>query len=238
MRMFVRAKIAGFFILILASSSAGPALAEGKIGVAAAVQNQVFGNSQPLSNGSSVFANERIHTGDASTAQLLFLDQTNLAVGPKSEVVLDRFVYDPNRGKGNVVVQTGRGVFRFVSGSQDPTSYQIKTPAATIGIRGTMFTVINGAGFNAIVDFYGTLVVHILATGQDVVVQAGWTLLIYPNGKYELFQSVDTLQAWLQYIDPVLINEFQQLFTSLTLLNALGNPFTPPVKPHCQYECG
>src|ERR1700719_2202161 len=213
MRSLSRTKIAGFCILVLASS-AGPAFAEGKIGVAAAVQNQVFGNSQPLSNGSGIFANERIRTGEASTAQLQFVDQTNLSVGPKSEVVLDRFVYDPNSGKGNVVVQTGRGVFRWVSGSQDPTSYQIKTPAATIGIRGTMFTVINGAGFNAIVDFYGTLVVHILATGQDVVVQAGWTLLIYPNGQYELFQSVDTLQAWLQYIDPVLINEFQQLFTS------------------------
>lgn len=238
MRIWGWAKSACFGLGTILALQASPAFAEGKIGVAAAVQNQVFGNAQPLSNGSSVFANERIRTGDASTAQLLFLDQTNLAVGPKSEVVLDRFVYDPNRGKGNVVVQTGRGVFRFVSGSQDPTSYQIKTPAATIGIRGTMFTVINGAGFNAIVDFYGTLVVHILATGQDVVVQAGWTLLIYPNGQYELFQSVDTLQAWLQYIDPVLINEFQQLFTSLTLLNALGNPFTPPVKPHCQYECG
>jgi ferric-dicitrate binding protein FerR (iron transport regulator) len=227
MRMSGRAKIAGLFILALACSSAGSALAEGKIGVATAVQNQVFGNAQPLSNGSNIFANERISTGDAGMAQLQFIDQTNLAVGPKSEVVLDRFVYNPN-GKGNVVLRTGRGVFRFVSGSQDPSSYQIKTPVATIGVRGTMFNVLNGGNFYAIVDLYGTLIVHILATGQDVVVQPGWTLLIYPNGKYELFQSVDTMQAWLQYIDPVLINEFQQLFTGMTLLNALGNTFTPP----------
>src|ERR1051326_8803967 len=98
MRMSGRAKIAGFLVLGLAFLSAGLATAQqGKIGVAAAVQNQVFGNSQPLSTGSSVFANERIRTGDASTAQLQFVDETNLAVGPKSEVVLDRFVYDPNR---------------------------------------------------------------------------------------------------------------------------------------------
>src|ERR1700681_2759864 len=122
MRMSSWAKIAGYFILAFAFSSAGPALAEGKIGVAATVQNQVFGNSQPLSTGSSIFVNERIRTGEASTTQLQFVDQTNLSVGPKSEVVLDRFVYDPNRGKGSVVVQTGRGAFRWVSGSQDPTS--------------------------------------------------------------------------------------------------------------------
>jgi ferric-dicitrate binding protein FerR (iron transport regulator) len=235
MRVLGSAQIAGF-ILVFAFASASPVLAEGKIGVAAAVQNQVFGNSQPLSNGSGIFANEHIRTGDSGTAQLQFVDQTNLAVGPKSEVVLDRFVYNPN-GKGNVVLQTGRGVFRFVSGSQNPSSYQVKTPEATIGVRGTMFTVLNGAGINAIIDFYGTLFVHILATGQDVVVNAGWTLLIYPNGQYELFQSVDTMQAWLQYIDPVLINEFQQLFTGLTLLNALGNTFTPAPPHNCGSDC-
>jgi ferric-dicitrate binding protein FerR (iron transport regulator) len=214
-------------ILVLQAS---PAFAEGKIGVAAAVQNQVFGNAQPLSTGSSVFANERIRTGEASTAQLQFIDETNLAVGPKSEVVLDRFVYDPNRRKGSVVVQTGRGVFRFVSGSQDPTSYQIKTPVATIGVRGTVFQLINGSGFSAIVQVEGNTIITVLATGQNVVLNPGWTILIYNNGRFEQFQSGDTIQTSVQYIDPVLINEFQELLTRLTFLNALGNKFTPPAR--------
>ena len=54
MRMPSWVKAAGFFVMA-ALLPAGAALAEGKIGVAAAVQNQVFGNSQPLSNGSGVF---------------------------------------------------------------------------------------------------------------------------------------------------------------------------------------
>jgi ferric-dicitrate binding protein FerR (iron transport regulator) len=227
MRMLGWAKIAALFILALALS-AGPAITQqGKIGVAAAVKNQVFGNAQPLSNGSGVFANERIHTGDASTAQLQFLDETNLSVGPKSEVVLDRFVYDPNRRKGSVVVQTGRGVFRFVSGSQDPTSYQIKTPVANIGVRGTVFQLVNGSGFSAIVQVEGNTIIKILATGQNIVLNPGWTILIYSNGKFEQFQSGVTMQTSVQYIDPVLINEFQELLTRLTFLNAGGNKFTP-----------
>ena len=225
MRISSWAKIGGFLLVF---SSAGPALAEGKIGVAATVQNQVFGNSQPLTTGSGIFANERIRTGDASAAQLQFIDQTNLSVGPKSEVVLDRFVYNSDHGKGSVVIETGKGVFRFVSGSQDPTSYQIKTPVATIGVRGTMFTQINGS-FSATIGTSGILFVHINATGVNIVVNPGWTLIIYPNGQTEMFQSVDTLQTWLQHIDPVLVNEFQQLFQNLTFLNALGNTF----KPHC-----
>src|ERR1700682_5244775 len=177
MRMLGRAKIAGYFISALAFLSAGLALApQGKNGVAPTVQNQVFGNSQPLSTGSGIFANERIRTGEASTAQLQFVDQTNLSVGPKSEVVLDRFVYDPNGGKGNVVVQTGRGVFRWVSGSQDPTSYQIRTPVATIGVRRTVFNLANGFHVSIIALTSGQISVTNNVTGQIIILNPGWTI--------------------------------------------------------------
>jgi hypothetical protein len=115
----------------------------GKIGVASAVSNRVEsvvgGGARPLSVGGDVFARQMVRTGEASAAQLLFLDETSLSIGPSSEVTLDRFVYDPNRGSGNVVLNATRGAFRFVSGSQQPSSYQIRTPVATIGVRGTIF---------------------------------------------------------------------------------------------------
>jgi hypothetical protein len=64
-------------------------LADSKIGVAAAAKNQVQGilggSSRPLSAGSELFSNETVRTGEASQAQLLFLDQTNLSVGARSE---------------------------------------------------------------------------------------------------------------------------------------------------------
>src|SRR5215475_3239435 len=96
--------------------------------------------SGTLSVGSELFSNETVRTGEASQAQLLFLDQTNLSVGARSEVKLDRFVYNPDRKTGNVVIEASRGAFRFVSGSQNPRSYTIKTPFATIGVRGTIFS--------------------------------------------------------------------------------------------------
>ena len=115
----------------------------GKIGVASAVSNRVEsvvgGGTRALSVGGDVFARQMVRTGEASAAQLLFLDETSLSIGPSSEVTLDRFVYDPNRGSGNVVLNATRGAFRFVSGSQQPSSYQIRTPVATIGVRGTIF---------------------------------------------------------------------------------------------------
>ncbi len=67
-----------------------PDVLAAKVGVAAAVKNRVQGGSggslRPLSVGSDLNTNEQVRTGDDSTAQLLFLDQTNLNVGPNSVV--------------------------------------------------------------------------------------------------------------------------------------------------------
>ncbi|MBN8994049.1 MAG: FecR domain-containing protein [Rhizobiales bacterium] len=116
-----------------------PALAA-KVGVASAVQNEVTdgASGQRMSAGSQLFEQQVVKTGAASSAQLLFLDQTSLSLGPKAQVKLDKFVYDPSRKTGDVVLAATKGAFRFVSGTQDPRSYQIKTPVATIAVRGTI----------------------------------------------------------------------------------------------------
>ena len=66
---------ASFFVMtMLSNAHAAP-----KIGVASAVQNSVVrvvgAGTQALSVGSDLFSNERIRTGDASTAQILLLDR-------------------------------------------------------------------------------------------------------------------------------------------------------------------
>jgi hypothetical protein len=65
-----------------------PSLAESKIGVASVAKNQVHGilggTTRAMSAGSELFSNETVRTGEASQAQLLFLDQTSLSVGARS----------------------------------------------------------------------------------------------------------------------------------------------------------
>ena len=94
------------------------------------------GSTRTLSGGSDVYSKETIHTGDAGVADLRFHDSTNLSVGPKSSVRLDKFVYDPNKSTGGVAIEATRGSFRFVTGSQSKGSYQVKTPYGTLGVRG------------------------------------------------------------------------------------------------------
>lgn len=140
MRHVLLALSATCAILILVAT---PAAAQDRIGAAAAVRNQVTasgsGQERPLAVGNAVYQNQTISTGANSVAQLLFTDQTALSIGQRSQVTLDRYVYDPSRASGGgATVSMARGAMRFVSGTQDPRNYQVRTPVATIGVRGTI----------------------------------------------------------------------------------------------------
>ena len=101
-----------FSLAVAALTLAGQqtVLAEAKIGVAAVVKNDVRGKGGALAVGSSVFANERIRTGDAAAAQFMFADKTVLNMGPKAELLLDKYVYNPDRGTGQVVMSAVQGI--------------------------------------------------------------------------------------------------------------------------------
>jgi hypothetical protein len=125
---------------VLAALFALPATASNaqtKIGKATSVKPQAEGSvAGTLAPDSDVHAHETIRTGSAGVADLRFHDSTNLSVGPTSVVRLDKFVYDPNKSSGQVVIEATRGSFRFVAGSQDKRAYKVKTPVGTLGIRG------------------------------------------------------------------------------------------------------
>ena len=85
-------------------------------------------------------------TGNTASTALTFLDDTRIQVGENSKVILDKFIYDPNSQTGDVAINFSKGVFRFVTGNmQNKDGFQLKTPSATLVIRGTVFLV-NVAG--------------------------------------------------------------------------------------------
>jgi FecR protein len=119
---------------------------DSQIGAAKSIRNQVEGvvggQAKKLSTGGNIFPDETVRTGKDAVADLVFIDNTNLSVGPTSEVKLDKFVYDPAGSNGAVVIQATKGAFRFVTGSQDKRVYQIKTPFGTLGVRGTIVEMV------------------------------------------------------------------------------------------------
>ena len=93
-------------------------IAQTRIGTASSVRPEASGSvGGTLSAGSGVHANETIKTGSSCQAGLQFNDQSNLSVGHSSQVRLDKFVYDPNKGTGSTVIEATRGTFRFTTGA-------------------------------------------------------------------------------------------------------------------------
>jgi hypothetical protein len=96
------------------------------------------GGERGLQAGSAVFEGDRITTGYGN-AQILFVDETKLVVGPNSTLVIDRFLLRGDKRATKVSLDALRGTFRFISGNSDKEAYEIETGNATIGIRGTAF---------------------------------------------------------------------------------------------------
>ena len=113
-----------------------------EVGTTAAVNTNTKGTPPRLATrnlfiGTNVFFEERIETSKTGQAQLLFLDESALTIGSNSDVVIDKFIYDPKTSKGEMALSVGAGLFRFVGGRISKTSgVRIKTPTVTIGIRG------------------------------------------------------------------------------------------------------
>ena len=139
------------FGLILAASQSGVAQAE-RVGVTSAVNPAAAGTppgatTRQLVVGEDVNFRERVITTDEGQAQILFLDQSTLMIGPNSSVVIDEFVYDPNTSKGNVAATLTQGSFRYIGGKLSKQgNATLKTPIATIGIRGSDVTVTFDSG--------------------------------------------------------------------------------------------
>lgn len=86
-----------------------------------------------------VYMGDRIQTGTSGEAQIDFIDTTRLVVGPSSSLLIDSTVMRNRRTMNAFVVSALRGTFRFISGTSPKPAYAIRTPTATIGVRGTEF---------------------------------------------------------------------------------------------------
>ena len=92
-----------------------------------------------LQVGMDVLMGDLIKTSNSGEVQLLFTDDTKLVVGPKSSLVVESYLLRSRNRANNFTVRTLGGTFRMITGKSNKTAYKIKTPTATIGVRGTTF---------------------------------------------------------------------------------------------------
>ena len=136
--------IAAMVASIVMSAAASTASAE-PIGSAVRIINTVTGaldqQRRNLASGDNVSQNETIEVASDALGEFKLRDDTKLALGPGSRLVLDRFVYNPTPSTGAVGVNLVKGAFRFITGLSRKGDYQLRTPSAAITVRGTIFDV-------------------------------------------------------------------------------------------------
>ena len=77
--------------------------------------------------------------------QIDFIDETRVDITEHSRLLIDEFVYDPANGKAAQGLRATIGTVRYASGQiakNFKQNVKIRTPSATIGVRGTDFVMV------------------------------------------------------------------------------------------------
>lgn len=131
-----------------------------------------------LSLGLGVQKRERIETSPEGSTQIVFNDTSTVTIGRGSAVTIDDFVYSAGGG-GRQGVSMAKGVMRFVGGGVSHDSgTQLRTPTASIGVRG-------GSALIRIGGQCGTLVVHqygIIDVGGQTLRRSGYGVCVSHDG--------------------------------------------------------
>ena len=164
-----------------------------------------------------IFSYNVVKTGKGKVA-IKFIDDTRVDVTQHSKLIIDEFVYDPNTKTGSLSLKAALGTIRYASGQiakTSPTNVQITTPTATIGVRGTDFTMtVDELGSSTIIllpscDTNGNCFVGEITVESDV----GMVIM------NQAFQAtvVDTIAS--RPLKPVVLDLEENLISNLMILS-------------------
>jgi hypothetical protein len=107
-------------LALIASLGAAHAAGDTEVGSISDVEGKAesvsSGQSAGAAKGAAVHLNDELTTGADGHLQVTFRDETVLTLGEDARVVVDRYVFDPDRGVGDVLLTTTQGAFRFATG--------------------------------------------------------------------------------------------------------------------------
>jgi len=94
--------------------------------------------------GTQVQATDRLISAANSSGGIVFTDGTLLSLGPSSEIDIEHYIFEPNEEQYDFSLYIKKGSAVYSSGKIGklaPEKIKVKTPRATLGVRGTTFIV-------------------------------------------------------------------------------------------------
>lgn len=140
----------------------------------------------PSAISSAVEMDDTITTANA-VAGITFEDKTQVHITEQSKLVVDTFVYDPNKSTGKLAIKIALGTVKYTSGQiakNSPQQVSVETPTATIGVRGT--------DFSSTVDELGRSTIVLLPSCPE-----GWKNIERDCTVGKIIVSTDAGELWL-----------------------------------------
>lgn len=157
--------------------------------------------------------------------EVRFIDDSKLRMTEHTRIVIDNVVFDDDPSKSDLAMTFAQGTARFISGQLgkvDKENIRLKTPTASIGIRGTDFTV-------TVDEFGKTLVVLLpdvngISSGEIIVsTMTGEVVLNKP------FQSTTTTVMETPPSKPAILDLTLDMLNNIMIIN-------PPKKSQTEEE--
>lgn len=141
---------------------------------------------------------DTVRTG-AGRVKIVFVDESTVSVTEQSKLVIDSFVFDPNPKKSKMALKFASGTVRFATGKGMPkNNINLRTPSATIAVRGTDFT--------STVDDFGKSLIILLpeedgSVGEITVSNAAGVVILNRAFQATMVDTFDSVPS-----KPVILN--------------------------------
>jgi hypothetical protein len=154
---------------------------------------------------------DRVQTGNGRV-EITFVDDSTVKVTEQSKLVIDDFVYSGKPSTSRMALKFASGTVRFATGQSgkiNKSNINLRTPTATIAVRGTDFA--------ATVDDFGKSLVILLpepngSVGEIIVSNAAGTVILTKAFQATIISTTDSkpsrpviLNLTLDQIDNMLI---------------------------------
>ncbi len=96
-----------------------------------------------LSVKSDIYEADTIKTAEDSKVNIFFIDETNVSIGPETTIKIEKLVCSPaqNHREGKMNVVMGKARFNVGKLFAKDSSFEVRTPTAVAGVKGTSFIV-------------------------------------------------------------------------------------------------
>ena len=174
--------------------------------------------------GQGVISKDDLRTGEGRL-QVRFVDDSKLRMTEHTRIVIDNVVFDEDPSKSDLAMTFAQGTARFISGELgkvNKENIRLKTPTASIGIRGTDFTVT--------VDEFGKTLVVLLPDANGI--SSGEIIVSTMTGEVVLnkpFESTTTTVMETPPSAPSILDLTLDMLNNIMIIN-------PPKKAQSKEE--